>query len=176
MRNEKSLDPQLFEDLIKNHNREIFVYLWRMLPNTEEAEDCLQDTYIKAYKAFPRLKNHDNLRAWLYKIATNTAKTRLKKNALELNRTIEDIDQFSSEDSPVFKEVSNRLILEEVRQAIELLPHKQKTALLLKNFQHLRYPEIALTLNISEESARANVYQALKKLRKQFNNRISDYA
>ncbi|MBT3241018.1 MAG: RNA polymerase sigma factor [Chloroflexi bacterium] len=165
---------QEFETLIENHNREIFVFIWRMLPTTEEAEDCLQDTFLKAYKAYPRLNNHDNLRAWLYKIASNTANTRLKKISLEQKRTIDEIDLFTTNEKSTHQNVENSLLMEEVKIAINLLPQKQRSALILKNFQHFNYPEIALILNISEESARANVYQAMKKLRNQFRNRTPE--
>ena len=175
MANGKQNWYQEFETLIENHNREIFVFLWRMLPTTEEAEDCLQDTFLKAFKGYPRLKNHDNLRAWLYKIASNTANTRLKKISNEKNHGENELDRISSNENPIPLKVEHNLLMEEVKHAINLLPQKQRSALLLKHFQHFKSPEIALTLNISEESARANVYQAMKKLRKQFKGKVTNY-
>ena len=172
MAQEKIPNYQDFETLLEKHNREIFVYLWRMLPTPEDAEDCLQDTFLKAYKAFPRLKNHDHLRAWLYKIATNTANTHFKKNR---DNTIEITENLPNSNPSIPSQIESKLLLEEVRSAVEILPKKQRAALMLSKCQHLKYPEIAKVLNISEDSARANVYQALKKLRSQFKNRIEAY-
>ena len=66
--------PQ-FEALVDAHSGELFAYLWRMLGDEAQAQDCLQDTFLRAYRAYERLEDSSYLRAWLYKIATNTART-----------------------------------------------------------------------------------------------------
>lgn len=163
---------QDFETLLRKYNKEIFLYLWRMLPTTEDAEDCLQDTFLKAYNAFPRLKNHDHLRAWLYKIATNTANTYFKKNRKDIFEIMKDLP---SNDPSIISQIESNQLLEDVKNAVNGLPEKQRATLILSKFQHLKYSEIAKALNISEESARANVYQALKNLRTKFKNRIETH-
>ncbi len=166
---------QEFENLLEKHYRELYIFLWRMLQNKEDAEDCLQDTFLKAYKAYPRLKNHDYLRAWLYKIASNNANTRLKNSHKEQMRSSPITKDISTNGNEISVEVENMILLKEVKIAVDNLPSKQRIALVLKKFQHFKYPEIAEVLNISEDSARANVYQALKKLRAEFKNRINDH-
>ena len=154
-----------FDALIDQYSREIFAYLWRMMRDPQDAEDALQETCLRAFRGFPRLRDDSNLRAWLYKIATNTAYTHLKKRARHASRTI-DLVEFT----PVAASdnLKQRDLLEAVLQTVEQLPHKQQAALMLRNYQGFSYAEIAETLDCSPDSARANVYQALKKLRSKF--------
>jgi RNA polymerase sigma-70 factor (ECF subfamily) len=153
-----------FDFLVDQHNREIFNYLWRMLRDPQNAEDALQETFIRAFRGFPRLQDHANLRAWLYKIATNVAYTQLKKRGRYATH-ITDLSEFSilaTQDN-----IDQRDLLEAVLQAVAALPQKQQAALMLRNYQGLDYDEIGIILDCSPESARANVYQALKKLRQE---------
>ena len=154
-----------FDQMVDAHTREIFTYLWRMLRDPQDAEDALQETFLRAFRGFPRLEVDSNLRAWLYKIATNVAYTHLKKRNRQQSRTA-DLDEAALPASQPATEQTQTL--EELRAAVESLPRKQRAALLLRHYQGFEYPEIAEILQCSEDSARANAYQAVKKLRSLF--------
>lgn len=154
-----------FEALVDAHSAEIFAYIWRMLRETADAEDCLQETFLRAYRAYPRLNGRANYRAWLYKIATNTARTHLKRRARSTARTTElDPEQLRT-DSPLTDELDRKQTLAAIAHAVDTLPPQQRAALIMRNYQELGYPAIATALDCTEAAARANVYQALKKLR-----------
>ncbi len=153
-----------FESLVATHSRELFAYLWRVLQSNQDAEDCLQETFLRAYRAYPRLTHSQHLRAWLYRIATNTARTYLRHN----RPTAELHDELASRGDSPAEAVERRLENNEIRAAVLALPEKQRAALILTRFQGLTYPEAAAALNATEESVRANVYQATRKLRAQF--------
>jgi RNA polymerase sigma-70 factor (ECF subfamily) len=156
-----------FEQLVADHSREIYVYLWRMTYDESTAEDCLQDTFLRAYKAYPRLDGEANCRAWLYKIATNVARAQLKRLQKEGLRQISLDPKRLSDGRSAADQVEAKLSFDAVLAAVDKLPHKQRSALLMRKYQELSYAEIAESLNSSEDAARANVYQALRKLRKQ---------
>lgn len=160
-------DPPAFEHLVEEHSREIFSYLWRLTQNTEDAEDLLQDTFLRAYKAYHRLQHHRYLRAWLYKIATNAANSFHSRNHHNKFNTAFEENVFSEGDTTA-ERVQARLDLQAVKAAVDQLPDKQRTALIMHRFQVLSYKEISTALDIQEDAARANVYQAMKKLRAQF--------
>lgn len=157
-----------FETLVEAHSAELFAYLWRLLSEPSEAEDCLQETLLRAFRAYPRTQNHGKFRAWLYRIATNTAYTHLNRRARQTARTVELDHQAVSPALPIPDQVQRSLSLAEVRQAVEALPEKQRAALLMRKYQQLSYPEIAAALGCREQTARAHVYQGLKKLRARF--------
>ncbi len=158
-------DKPEFDQLIERHGEEIFAYLWRLLRFTADAEDCFQETFFKGFKAFPRLQPPANYRAWLYRIATNTANSFLARQA-RLAKVTADLNLEILSDGPATAEiVDQRIALARVYAAVEKLPPKQRAALILRKYQGLSYNEIGESLATSTDSARAHVYQALKKLR-----------
>ncbi len=157
-----------FETLIDEYGREVFAYLWRLFHGQDAAEDCFQETFLRAFKAYPRLRSSANLRAWLYKIASNTAFTQMKKENRLAGKGVELTDEQPSTELSVADQVSDRLLLTEVAAAIRSLPEKQQAALLMRKYQGLSYREIGRALDSSPAAARANAYQALRKLRVQF--------
>lgn len=154
-----------FEVLIADHHDEIFRYLWRLLDSgghAHDAEDLTQEVFMRAYRAYDRLRPNSNVRAWLYKIATNCAYTTLKRAKHDPLPLIDDAPDVRLQPH---QQVSHNETLAEIQGAIETLPPKQRAALIMRYLQELDYAEIADALNCSEDSARANVYQALRRLR-----------
>ena len=154
-----------FEDVVEMYSAEIFAYLWRLLDGKYDAEDCLQEVFLRAFKAYDRLNQDANIRAWLYKIATNTAISfRKKRMRMESQELIVDYDLISPEPTP-----DDRVELKEqfmhLMAAVNTLPDRQRSALMLRKYQDCSYAEISQILDCSQEAARANVYQAMKKLR-----------
>lgn len=156
-----------FEQLVELHSRELFVYLWRLLQHDQDAEDCLQDTFLRAFRALDSLQHTDNLRAWLYKIATNVARTHLKKNSRAASTSLEIAEDLPSPSPGPEAATLNRMDLHHLSSLVLALPAKQRAALILHRYQELPYPEVARILDITEDAARANVYQAARKLRAQ---------
>ena len=158
---------QRFEDLIERHHDEIFAYLWRLLGKQQRSdvtlhvEDLVQDVFMRAYEAFPSLRQDSNHRAWLYKIATNRAFTKLRraKNHREKIAILKD----STGARDVSAAPEN--IQSHLQAAVKELPPKQKVCVTLRYFDDLDYSEIAAIVGCSEVSARANVSQAIRRLR-----------
>ncbi len=163
------MDPTLdFERLVENHSEEIFAYLWRLLYNVSDAEDDLQETFLRAFRAYLRLKAGSNHRAWLYKIATNVAYTHLKQRGRSEIR-LDDLDPRSLPTQPsIALQVEQNELLSAVWRAVQALPEKQSAAFVMRKYQGLSYTEIADALQCNRDTARAHVYQALKKLLLQF--------
>ena len=159
------VDSPLFESMLSSYGSEIFAFLWRMVRDGAEAEDCLQETFLRAFKAFPRLEAGANYRAWLYAIANNVAKTYLKRRAGSEARLSVLEENRSDGGGSVEGIVERHEELELVQTAVRALPHKQRAALMLRKYHGLEYSEIAGALGCSQASARANVYQGLKRLR-----------
>ena len=154
-----------FDTLVDKHSIEIYGYLWRLSRDEADAQDCLQETFLRAYQAYGRLANKSNLRAWLYRIATNTAFTQLKRRRRELTRTASLSPELAGGDGLPGDVLAERETQAEVAAAVERLPQQQRAALILRKYQELGYAEIAQSLGCTEAAARANVYQAVKKLR-----------
>ena len=146
------------EQLAQQHQAEILAYLARLLGDIHDAEDISQETWLRAHAALPRLAPDANRRAWLYRIATNTAFNLLKRRRRE--RRDQD-GQWPPAPGPEARDQWRSVV-----QAVETLPPKQRAALMQRQFQGLSYREIAAALDCTEAAARANVYQAIQRLRR----------
>jgi RNA polymerase sigma-70 factor (ECF subfamily) len=163
-----------FDDLVAEHSRGILAYLWRLLGDSDLAEDCLQDVFLRAFKAYGRLHVESNYRAWLYKIATNTAYSLRKHEARIAVRQVElDKVELRTGSTP-HEDLELQERLECVAQAVMSLPEMQQAAIMLRKYQEFGYSEIAIILECSESSARANVYQGMKSLRKKLAQEVNE--
>lgn len=161
-----------FDDLLTRHQGEIYRYAYQLARNPADADDLYQETLIKAYRAFNRLGDGANYRAWLYKITTNTFLSERRKRGRE-----EILDDVAEAALPAVEldhsaHMDARALLADVETYIDGLPMKQRLALIQRKYHELSYAEIATNLNCSEVAARANVHEALRKLRDQFGDRL----
>lgn len=160
-----------FETVVAQYHDEIHRYLWRMLAGSSAdqaitAEDLTQETFARAWKGYPRLRANSNHRAWLYKIATNCALTTLKRGHCQASQRLPlDEEQHPDSTPSPLQHAIQAETLAGICQAIEQLPPRQQAALVMRHLQGLGYAEIADALGCSSDSARANVYQALRRLR-----------
>ena len=150
-----------FAELADRHRAEILRYLVRVLGNEADAQDICQDVFLRAQRAFGRLTPESNTRAWLYRIATNGALNARRQRARGLARAVDvDLDTL-----PAVASADRRDELRMVVRAVRTLPPRQRAALMLRQFHEMSYAEIATAIGGNEATARANVYQAIKKLR-----------
>ena len=157
---------------MQRHQREIMRYLLRLSSNPEDAADLYQETWLRAYRAYPRLEPADSVRPWLYTIASNLWRNRARDSARSSRVLVPDEKELPAADL-IAKD--HRLDHENegyaavhLRELITALPEKQKQALHLRYFAGFSYAEIAKAIDCSEESARANVSQAMGKLKKRW--------
>lgn len=164
------MGSQPFETLVTAHHPEIHRYLLRITGRSTEAEDLSQETFLRAYRAYRALPEDANVRAWLFAIATNLHRNHIRSakrrslvyeavRATRVEATTEAPDGVT-----IFHET--RGVIE---GAVARLPFKQRTAFVLRKIHDLDYDAIARSLDCSAESARAHVFQALRKIRQSLN-------
>lgn len=154
---------QSFAVFAEQQRPAILRYLVRLLGDEAEAQDVCQDALLRAHRAFARLPRDSNLRAWLYRIATNCARNADRGRGRRAARRAEvDPETLPAAATPSADAGEQ---LRAVARAIRALPPRQRAALMLRRFEGFGYAEIAAALGGSEAAARANVYQAVKRLR-----------
>ena len=151
-----------FASLLDQYHRQIFRFAMRLCSGDRHtAEDIAQETFLRAFRAFDALTPGSNHRAWLYRIAYNTFlndRRRHRHGEVEL-----DESHASAGGGDDARELAGAVLA-----FVRTLPAKQRAALILRRVEGREYDEVAAVLGCSEESARANAYQALKKLRERF--------
>jgi len=151
------------EKLYAAHHQEIYIYLSRMLRNEELAADLTQETFVKAFRAFDTLADQTRARAWLYQIAGRTALDELRRQRIV--RFIPWSGESrgtgaSAEDTALHGRLSA-----EMERALAAVPPRQRQALLLAEIGELTGVELAETLGVSHEAARALLTRARESLR-----------
>ena len=147
-----------FQRLVDDHATELHRFLVASV-GQPDAEDCLQETFLSALRAYPRLRHADNLRAWLYTIAqrkaTDSVRSRLRHPASDLDGVAEA--RAASDPQPTPDDGLWRSVRE--------LPAKQRAAVIHRFVFDLAYRDVGERMGISEEAARQNVSAGLRRLR-----------
>lgn len=144
-----------FEQLVEAHARELHRFLIGLV-GPAEAEDCLQETFMSALRAYRRLRHGDNLRAWLYTIAQRKAADAARRRARRPTRALDGVDP-AVEPAPSPDDG--------LWMVVRTLPPKQRAAVVHRFVLDLAYAEIGARMGISEEAARQNVSAGLRRLR-----------
>jgi RNA polymerase sigma-70 factor, ECF subfamily len=154
--------PPSFDEAVTRHERELMRFLVRTTRDRDDALDLYQETWLRAYRAWPKLESAAGLRPWLYRIATNLCLNRARDRTRRA-RVIGDEELDLARVPGSSDGVHDGVIY--LKTVISRLPHNQREALVMRKFGGLDYAEIAIALGCSSESARAGVYQALNKLK-----------
>jgi RNA polymerase sigma-70 factor (ECF subfamily) len=140
--------------------------------NVHDAQDLFQETFLRAHRAYAALPVDADLRAWLIRIAVNVSKNHIRDRQRRTKVLVDEEQGYNSEQALSIRNSSDTeqmMISRETATAllgtIEALPFHQRSAFIQRQFEGLDYDTIASNLDCSPESARAHVYQALRKLR-----------
>ncbi|MBO0768346.1 MAG: RNA polymerase sigma factor [Solirubrobacterales bacterium] len=142
-----------FQTLLDTHARDVHRFLVASVGHVD-ADDCYQETWVSALRAYPRLRSAQNLRSWLFTIANHKA---LDHHRARARRPMPVAEIPEQPDVPGGDS--------DFEFAVAELPPKQRTAVALRYILDAGYPEIATMMNISEAAARRNVHEGLKRLR-----------
>jgi RNA polymerase sigma-70 factor (ECF subfamily) len=162
----------IFTSMIERFGDEIYRFACQLTGNGTDADDLYQETVLKAFRAFDRLPTDANHRAWLYRICSNTFISDRRKHGrvAPMNDVLAETLTASAPDQA--RELDARDLLRDVERFVDALPPKQRVALVLRKHHEYGYADIADVLNSSEAAARANVHEALMKLRGAFAHRM----
>jgi RNA polymerase sigma-70 factor (ECF subfamily) len=157
--------PLPFDRILQRHEREIMRYLLRVLDNREDAADLFQETWLRAYRAYPKLEAASDVRPWLYAIAVNLCRNRARDGARRRRMIADQVKANPVPNETTALSDNDGYAAVRLRESMASLPARQREALRLRYFAGLDYAGIAVAMGCSQESARANVSQAMKKIK-----------
>ncbi len=170
-------DQAQFEEKAMEYTPALYTAAMRMTRNSSDAEDLVQETYLKAYRAFGGFQDGTNLRAWLYRILTNTYINSYRAKKRRPEQT--DIDDV--EDLYLYKRVSaangdlgrsaedellDTITDSQVKEAIEALPEAFRMAVLLSDVEGFSYKEIADITDVPIGTVMSRLHRGRKALQK----------
>ena len=169
-----------FQVLLDAHGRDVHRFLIATV-GRGEADDCYQETWLAALRAYPRLRDSSNLRAWVFRIAHNKAIDHLRARSRR-PVAVPDVAEVADRSTVAAgrpgavvgadpgAHAAAELDSDGPWGRVAALPPKQRAALALRFITDASYAEIAGAMNTSEEAARRNVFEGLRRLRKEISS------
>lgn len=167
----KEGDEASFASLLSKHRDPIVNYLYRMVQHPGVAEELAQDVFLRVYRARQTYEPTAKFTTWLYRIATHVALNALRDGRHA--RKDEPLDNSPGERPREWRDpqptIEDNLVADaqgwEIRRAVQSLPEKQRTAVILHKYHDLDYKEIAHTLSCSESAVKSLLFRAYETLR-----------
>ncbi len=157
-----------FEAIVEEHQGFVYNLTYRILGNSADAEEAAQDAFLSAYRNFHRFRGEAKVTTWLYRIATNAALMKLRKDRNKRTLTdtgYEEMDLVSPTQGPEELALNSEL-RERLQDGLEMLQPNLKAAVVLRDVQGLTNEEAAEILNLSVSSLKARLHRARVLLRK----------
>lgn len=151
-----------FEDIVNEYSQTLYWQIRRIVVFHDDADDVLQNTFVKAWTSIDSFRGDSKLSTWLYRIALNESLTFLNRN--KKNQCVEsDVEGVSEmlESDPYFDGDEVQALLQE---AISLLPNKQRVVFNMKYFEGLKYEDMSELLDTSVGALKASYHHAVKKI------------
>ncbi|MGI9546447.1 MAG: RNA polymerase sigma factor [Flavobacteriaceae bacterium] len=161
---QKDTQSKAFELLINSYKERLYWHIRRIVLDHDDADDVLQNTFIKVFRSIDGFKGDSKLYSWMYRIATNESLTFLKQKSRKLGVNSEALQERMANNlqADVFFEGDE--IQYKLQQAIATLPEKQKLVFNMKYFEELKYAEISEILETSVGGLKASYHLAVKKI------------
>lgn len=155
-----------FKCLIERFQEPLYWHIRRMLTCHEDAEDVLQETFLRAYRHWGSFKGDSKLSTWLYKIATNEVLRFIEKHKQTMV-ALDDLERqyaYEVQDSGSDDDTAEQLVW--LQKAIRHLPEKQRLVFNLRYYDELEYAEISEILNTQVETLKTNFHYAKENIKK----------
>lgn len=153
-----------FEVLVNTHKQRLYWHIRRIVLNHDDADDVLQNTFIKVFRNIEGFKGDSKLYSWMYRIATNEALSFLKQKSKKQGISNEELQSQLLENLEADVYFEGGEIQMKLQKAIALLPEKQKLIFNMKYFDDLKYEEISEILETSVGGLKASYHIATKKI------------
>lgn len=153
-----------FRTLITEYKERLYWQIRKIVLSHDDADDVLQNTFIKVFRNIDKFKADSKLYSWMYRIATNEAITFINKRAKENNVSIEEWHQNNATNLIGDVNFSGEEIQLILQKAIATLPQKQQLVFNMKYFDDLKYNEISEILETSVGALKASYHHAVKKI------------
>ncbi len=155
-----------FKLLVESYSQRLYWHIRSIVKNHHDANDVVQNTFIKIFKGIKSFKAESKLYTWLYRIATNESLTFLKRKK---STSSMDDGALQIKIAPSFHDENDTI--EKLKNALELLPEKQKLVFNLRYYEEMTYQDISEITGTSIGGLKASYHHAVKKLKKHLTNK-----
>jgi len=150
-----------FRALLDNYQERLYYHVRRYVYNHEDANDILQNTFIKIWNNIGHFRGDAALFTWLYRIAGNEAITYINK---QKKRNEINIEKTAILQQGIFDNLPSEVLNRKLQKAIDLLPDKQKQVFIMRYYDELPYEEMSAIVDTSVGALKASYHHAIKKI------------
>ena len=160
----RSGDGEAFRLLVERHSRAIFRVAWRMMGNEHDADDVVQETFLRAWRQIDAFEDRASFSTWLNRIAMNCAVDLLRaRRRVDIHAV--DADTMTSSDPQQEQLLLSTEMKEQLTKAMEQLTPQERTAFVMRHFDGLGINEIGQALGIKRSATKHSIFRAVQKLR-----------
>jgi len=153
-----------FRELLHLYKERLYWHIRKIVISHDDADDVLQNTFIKVYRNIDKFKGDSKLFSWMYRIATNESITHINKNAKRLRITDQEYQDNAINNLKADVYFEGDEIQLKLQEAIATLPQKQQLVFNMKYFEDIKYKDMAEILETSEGALKASYHIAVKKI------------
>ncbi|MGL2964207.1 RNA polymerase sigma factor [Flavobacterium sp. RSB2_4_14] len=165
---EELLNPktqnQAFQKLLRDYQRPLYNHIRNIVLNHDDADDVLQNTFVKVFQYLKNFKGESKLFSWMYRIATNEAITFINQKAKRNGTTSEALQSKIVDNLKADTYFDGNEIQIKLQKAIVLLPEKQQLVFKMKYFEEIKYEDMSEILGTSVGALKASYHHAVKKI------------
>lgn len=161
---EKSRE-KAFNILVQSYKERLYWHIRKIVISHEDADDVLQNTFIKVWHKLSEFRQESQLYTWLYKVATNESLNFLRKKRNETALSWDEYGKNLSQSLFDNNQYDGNEIQRKLQEAILSLPDKQRLVFNLRYFEEMKYEEIAVILDTSVGALKASYHHAVKKIK-----------
>lgn len=158
-----------FNEVIKLYSEPLYWQIRRMVGDHEDANDLLQNTFLKAWGSIENFRGEAKLSTWLYKIAINESLTFLEKEKKRNSVSLDDSEASAAHTLTADSNIDGDELAEMLRRAVSTLPEKQRLVFNMKYFDDMKYEQISEILGTSVGALKASYHLATKRIEHFFN-------
>lgn len=173
-------DSEAFRLLVERHGRAVFRLAYRITGNEQDAEDVVQETFLKAYREIERYESRCSFSTWLYRITSNCSLDLIRKRKIREHKRERSVDPnqdilqtvASTHPGPERALLSSQ-ISESVQAALDELSSQERTAFVLRHFEGMSIEEIGEALGTGASATKHSIFRAVQKLRRSLEPLVS---
>jgi RNA polymerase sigma-70 factor, ECF subfamily len=165
-------DGNAFQSLVERHSKYVFHVAYRLTGSSQDAEDVVQETFLKAYRQLSRFEARADFRTWLHRITVNCSIDFIRaRRSREISQDLSDVEDAAAADLTLGAGPSpDRLAMsaqinERVREALEGLTKMERAAFMLRHVEGRPIREVAAALGLKTEAAKNSIFRAVRKMR-----------
>ena len=167
-------ESHAFNGLAGRRHRRLYNFILRQVGDREEAHDLCQKVLVKAHRNLRRLRDPDKFATWIYQIAVNTCRDELRRRRRHPTISLESLEHGNDPRTDGTNRVPPRIdtgihqceLRDLLNRALQCIPQEQRIVVVMKEYEQLKFTEIAAILDLSVNTVKSRLYYGLNNLRK----------